>query len=67
MKRQLEQRLKELRAEYASGQKTLVELENKQINLRSTLLRIRSAIQALEEELSQENSKEEDKTKQPIK
>ena len=67
MKRQLEQRLKELRAEYASGQKTLAELENKQMNLKNTLLRIRTAIQVLEEELSQENSKEEDKTKQPIK
>ena len=56
MKRQLEQRLKELRAEYAAGQKQLAELENKQMNLRSTLLRIRSAIQALEEELAKESS-----------
>jgi hypothetical protein len=31
MNRQLEQRLKELRAEYASGQKALAELENKQM------------------------------------
>ena len=67
MKQQIEQRLKELRAEYASGQKTLAELENKQMTLRSTLLRISSAIKVLEEQLSKENSKEEDKTKRLIK
>ena len=49
------------------GKKHLAELENKQMTLKNTLLRIRTAIQVLEEELSQENSKEEDKTKQPIK
>ena len=56
MKQQLEQRLKELRAEYAAGQKALAELENKQMSLRNTLLRIESAIQVLEEELSKESS-----------
>ena len=56
MKRQLEQRLKELRAEYASGQKTLAELENKQMALRSTLLRISNAIKAIEEEIAKESS-----------
>jgi septal ring factor EnvC (AmiA/AmiB activator) len=56
MAQQLEQRLKELRAEYESGQKTLAELENKQMNLRSTLLRISSAIKVLEEELAKESS-----------
>jgi septal ring factor EnvC (AmiA/AmiB activator) len=66
MKQQLEQRLKELRAEYASGQKALADLENKQAALKSTLLRISGAIQVLEEELS-EDSKEENKTKSPIK
>jgi hypothetical protein len=55
MKQQLEQRLKELRAEYASGQKTLVELENKQTAVKATLLRISSAIQVLEKELSNES------------
>ncbi len=54
MKQQLEQRLKELRAEYAAGQKSLTELENKQAALRSTLLRISNAIKAIEEELSTE-------------
>ena len=61
MKQQLEQRLKELRAEYESGQKALAELENKQTALRSTLLRINNAIQILEEELSKESIKEENK------
>jgi septal ring factor EnvC (AmiA/AmiB activator) len=59
MKKQLEQRLKELRAEFESGQKALNELENKQMNLRDTLLRISDAIKVLEEELSKENFKEE--------
>ena len=67
MTQQLEQRLKELRAEYASGQKTLTELENKENNLRSTLLRISSAIQVIEEELSKENSKEKNTIRKPPK
>lgn len=56
MKQQLEQRLKELRAEYAAGQKALSELENKEMAIKNTLLRINSAIQMLEEELSKERS-----------
>jgi chromosome segregation ATPase len=52
MKQQLEQRLKELRSEFESGQKALAELENKQANMRNTLLRISGAIQVLEEELA---------------
>jgi predicted nuclease with TOPRIM domain len=55
MKQQLEQRLKKLRAEFDSGQRTLGELEIKQANLRNTLLRISGAIQVLEEELAREN------------
>ena len=51
MKDQLEQRLKELKAEFESGQKMLAELEAKQANLRDSLLRISGAIQVLEEEL----------------
>ena len=49
MKQQLEQRLKELRAEFESGQKMLADLESKQVNLRDILLRISGAIQVLEE------------------
>jgi hypothetical protein len=63
MKQQLEQRLKELRAEYAAGQKSLVELESKEAALRSTLLRISNAIKAIEEELS----KEQEETTKSIK
>ncbi|GAB61442.1 MAG: hypothetical protein DWB56_14065 [Candidatus Jettenia sp.] len=55
MKEKLEQRLKELRTEFESGQKALADLEGKQINLRNTLLRISGAIQVLEEELAKEN------------
>jgi hypothetical protein len=64
MKQQLEQRLKELKSEFESGQKTLADLETKQSNLRSTLLRISGAIQVLEEELAKEGEKEPDKTGQ---
>jgi uncharacterized coiled-coil protein SlyX len=56
MKEQLEQRLKELKNEFETGQKTLAELEARQANLRNTLLRISGAIQVLEEELAKENS-----------
>ena len=55
MREQLEQRLKELKAEFESGQKALTELEVKQANLRNTLLRISGAIQVLEEELGKED------------
>ncbi|OKH18091.1 hypothetical protein [[Limnothrix rosea] IAM M-220] len=54
MKEKLEKRLAELKQEYESGQKMMVELETKQTNLRDTLLRISGAIQILEEELSGE-------------
>jgi chromosome segregation ATPase len=55
MKQQLEQRLKELKAEFESGQKMLAEMEAKQANLRNTLLRISGAIQVIEEELAKES------------
>ena len=54
MKQQLEQRLEELRTEFASGQKMLADLEARQANLRDSLLRISGAIQVLEEELAEE-------------
>jgi hypothetical protein len=66
MKQQLEQRLKELRAEYASGQKALAELENKKTALQNTLLRINSAIQVLEEELTKESIKGENRIKKTV-
>jgi predicted nuclease with TOPRIM domain len=54
MKAQLEQRLRDLKAEFEAGQKMMAELEAKQANLRDTLLRISGAIQVLEEELSRQ-------------
>lgn len=62
MKEQLQKRLQQLKTEYESGQKVLVELETKKTNLRETLLRIAGAIQVLEEELAQS---EEDNTESP--
>ncbi len=56
MKRQLEQRLKELRDQFESGQNMLLDLENKQVNLRDTLLRISGAIQVLEELIETESN-----------
>jgi predicted nuclease with TOPRIM domain len=55
MKEQLEKRLKELKAEFESGQKMLADLEAKQANLKTTLLRISGAIQVIEEELAKES------------
>jgi predicted nuclease with TOPRIM domain len=52
MKNKLEQRLKELKSEFESGQKMLSDLEAQQANLKTTLLRISGAIQVLEELLS---------------
>lgn len=49
MKSQLEARLHELRDEYDAGTKVLGDLQKKQDELRSTLLRISGAIQVLEE------------------
>lgn len=58
MKEKLEKRLAELRQEYESGKKMMLELETKQSNLRDTLLRISGAIQILEEELSEETQED---------
>jgi len=55
----IEQRLKELRAEFESGQKMLVNLENQQANIRDTLLRIGGAIQVLEEMIANKSGIEE--------
>ncbi|AKB24851.1 hypothetical protein MSMTP_1382 [Methanosarcina sp. MTP4] len=62
MKAQLEQRLKELKNEYGSGQKTLgnietalAELEARKEKLNETLLRISGAIEVLEEVLGVES------------
>jgi len=52
MIQRVEARLKELKGEFEAGQKMLAELETRQANVKSTLLRISGAIQALEELLS---------------
>ncbi len=64
--KQLEQQLKELRAEYAAGQKVLGELENEQAELRNTLLRIDTTIQVLEEELSKKKIIEENRIRKAV-
>lgn len=55
MKEQLEQRLKELKAEFESGQKILADLKARQATMRITLRRISDAMQQLEEELAKES------------
>ena len=52
MKERLEKRLSELQAEFERGQQMLAELEEKQANMRESLLRISGAIQVLKEELA---------------
>ena len=52
MIQQIEARLKELKGEFENGQKMLADLESREANVKSTLLRISGAIQALEELLS---------------
>lgn len=58
MRQQLKQRLQELKAEFATGQKMLADLEAKQANLRETLLRISGAVQVLEEVLAERSPAE---------
>jgi predicted nuclease with TOPRIM domain len=52
MKEQLGQRLKELKAEFETGQRMLTDLETRQADLRNTLIRISGAVQVLEDELA---------------
>lgn len=59
MQQQLEQRLNELKTEFAAGQQMLAELEQKKANLRDTLLRITGAIQVIEELLGAATSEAE--------
>jgi predicted nuclease with TOPRIM domain len=59
MQEQIQQRLTQLKTEFEEGQKMLADLEAKQANLRSTLLRISGAIQVLEELLAQPSSGQE--------
>lgn len=54
MKDQLEARLAELRSEYDAGRGVMADLQKKQDELRTTLMRISGAIQVLEELLAAE-------------
>ena len=58
MREQIENRLRELKTEFEVGQKVMAELEIRQANLRSTLLRIGGAIQVLEEMLGEKKADE---------
>ena len=49
MREQIEQRLHQLKAEYEAGQSLLAELQEKEAQLRTTMLRITGAVQVLEE------------------
>ncbi len=51
MSEQLEGRLKLLKAELETAQKTLADLEAREASVRAAILRLIAAIQALEEEL----------------
>ena len=67
MKKQLEQRLDQLKAEFESGQKMLAEYEAKEAALRETMIRISGAIQVLEEELNESGSVEPSNGKKSTK
>jgi predicted nuclease with TOPRIM domain len=56
MRKQIEERLNTLQAEFKAGQEILAELETRQSNLRGTLVRMSGAIQVLEELLKEDPS-----------
>jgi hypothetical protein len=56
MKEQLEKRIAELKSEFEAGQKMLADLQTKEDELKTTLLRISGAIQVLEELLEQDGN-----------
>lgn len=58
METKLQQRLEELKREYASGQEVATELNKKQSALHDTLMGISGAMQVLEELLQEQESKE---------
>lgn len=52
MREQFEERLKALKAEFEAGQKMMADMEMKRSSLESTMLRIKGAIQMVEELLA---------------
>lgn len=65
MKERLEQRLNQLKTEFESGQKMLLDLETQQANLKTTLLRISGAIQVLEEMLASDEVEDDGEVHTP--
>lgn len=59
MKPMIETRLEELRREYEAGAGVMNELQKKQDELRTTLMRISGAIQVLEELLATEAAEQD--------
>ncbi len=51
MEEQLLDRLEQLKEDFATGQRMLVDYQHQELKLRETLLRISGAIQLIEEEL----------------
>ena len=58
MQQKLQNRLKELKAEFEAGKKQMVQLDARRAELHETMLRISGAIQVLEEELGNESDPE---------
>ena len=58
MRERIERRLEELRTEFESGQALLSDVETRETQIRSSLLRISGAIHVLEEMLNQESALE---------
>ena len=67
MKPMIETRLEELRREYEAGAGVMNELQKKQDELRTTLMRISGAIQALEELLATEAAGQDAAEAQPVR
>jgi hypothetical protein len=69
MRKQIENRLSELKSEFEAGQKRLQELEGQANELRTVLIRVSGAIQILEEELAkntQNESQEAEMTEETV-
>ena len=58
MREQVERRLEELRSEFEAGQALLADLESRQAQVRSSMLRISGAAQVLEELLNEKSALE---------
>lgn len=65
MRKQMEERLLSLTAEFKAGQEMLAELTARESNLRLTLTRISGAIQVLEELLGRESDADDVAAVQP--